>query len=313
MARSYKRDSNGRFAGGGGSSGGRSRPAAKSVSRGTNRLTRDNAGKITGTGNGATARGGRLRTAAGNQRATQTARIKGSPSGVMKGRVARNPVAMGKAGAGKAAKPYGRGVDAAKAERITGRLQRSPNYQAKTKRLRYAKEAVGVKTRQRAADFLSKQAGLQKTGTSMGRTQWKAPDGMTRGQMMQNIAAGIPKQAKRSTARTGNKAIVTRAAKREQKIAEKANPPRVSYMHGGDKPKSPAPTGLSQRYSGATGRGSKALATAASRQRSRRGVAQSLAGTGRLMSPAARISRGRASQTNIFGGRSTAYGKLRRR
>jgi len=77
MARTYKRDSIGRFAGGGGSSGGGGgkRPAAKSVSRGVNRLTRDNAGKITSVGGtGATARGGRLKTAAGNKRATVTAK-----------------------------------------------------------------------------------------------------------------------------------------------------------------------------------------------------------------------------------------------
>lgn len=79
MARTYKRDSNGRFAGGGGGSSGGGkgkRPAAKRVQRGTNRLTRDNSGRITGVGgNGATARGGRIRTAAGNLRATTTVKI----------------------------------------------------------------------------------------------------------------------------------------------------------------------------------------------------------------------------------------------
>lgn len=76
MARTYKRDSNGRFASTGGARSGR--PAAKPVSRGKNRITRDNAGRITSVGGeGATARGGRLRTAAGNKRAVQTARIKG--------------------------------------------------------------------------------------------------------------------------------------------------------------------------------------------------------------------------------------------
>ena len=80
MARTYKRDGNGRFTGGGGGSsgGGSKRPAAKTVSRGVNRLTRDNAGKITSVGgSGATARGGRLKTASGNQRATQTAKVSG--------------------------------------------------------------------------------------------------------------------------------------------------------------------------------------------------------------------------------------------
>lgn len=85
MARTYKRDSRGRFAGGGGGSsrgGGR-----KPLQRGTNRLTRDNAGRITSVGgDGATARGGRLRTASGNKRATVTARgvKRASPSGAIR-------------------------------------------------------------------------------------------------------------------------------------------------------------------------------------------------------------------------------------
>ena len=102
MARTYKRDGNGRFAGGGGSSGGGGgkRPAAKSVSRGVNRLTRDNAGKITSVGGeGATARGGRLKTAAGNKRAMQTAKVSGGrPAGTMKGKIKRDPGAAGKIG-----------------------------------------------------------------------------------------------------------------------------------------------------------------------------------------------------------------------
>ena len=91
MARKYKRDSNGRFAGGGGGSsgGGSKRPAAKTVSRGVNRLTRDNAGKITSVGGtGATARGGRLKTAAGNKRAMQTAKVSG---GRAKGTISKKP------------------------------------------------------------------------------------------------------------------------------------------------------------------------------------------------------------------------------
>ncbi len=63
MARVYHRDANGRFASGGGGSS--ARPARKAApTRAGNRINRDNAGKITGVGNdGATARGGRLRTA----------------------------------------------------------------------------------------------------------------------------------------------------------------------------------------------------------------------------------------------------------
>jgi len=73
--RTYKRDANGRFASTGG--GGSKRPAAKRVAKGPNKVTRDNAGRITSVGgDGATMRGGRLRTAGGKLRATQTARVK---------------------------------------------------------------------------------------------------------------------------------------------------------------------------------------------------------------------------------------------
>lgn len=55
------------------------------MQRGTNRLTRDNAGRITSVGgDGATARGGRLRTASGKQRATVTAKgIGKAPAGTV--------------------------------------------------------------------------------------------------------------------------------------------------------------------------------------------------------------------------------------
>lgn len=77
MARRYSRDNRGRFAGGGSSSGG--------------------GGKV-----GATARGGRLRTAAGNKRATQTTKAAAAkPSGTVAGKAKRNPAAAGKIGAAK--------------------------------------------------------------------------------------------------------------------------------------------------------------------------------------------------------------------
>jgi hypothetical protein len=79
MARRYSRDNRGRFASGGSSSGG--------------------GGKV-----GATARGGRLRTAVGNKRATQTTKAAAAkPSGTVAGKVKRNPAAAGKIG--KQAKP----------------------------------------------------------------------------------------------------------------------------------------------------------------------------------------------------------------
>ena len=80
MARRYSRDNRGRFASGGSSSGG--------------------GGKV-----GATARGGRLRTAPGNKRATQTTKAAAAkPSGTVAGKVKRNPAAAGKIGVAKPAK-----------------------------------------------------------------------------------------------------------------------------------------------------------------------------------------------------------------
>ena len=88
---SYVRDTRGRFASTPGGGAPR-RPPAKKASRSTNRLTRDNSGRITGVGgNGATARGGRLRTGAGKLRARQTmaALSNGRMASVPKGTIGR--------------------------------------------------------------------------------------------------------------------------------------------------------------------------------------------------------------------------------
>lgn len=63
------------------------------------RYSRDNRGRFASTGSGATARGGRLKTAAGNKRATVTAKVSGgAPAGTIKGKVKRDPGAMSKVG-----------------------------------------------------------------------------------------------------------------------------------------------------------------------------------------------------------------------
>jgi hypothetical protein len=68
------------------------------------RYSRDNKGRFASSGTGATARGGRLRTAAGNKRATQTTKAAAAkPSGTVAGKVKRNPAAAGKIGKAKAA------------------------------------------------------------------------------------------------------------------------------------------------------------------------------------------------------------------
>jgi hypothetical protein len=71
------------------------------------RYSRDNRGRFAGAGTGATARGGRLKTAAGNKRAMQTAKVSGgSPAGTIKGKIKRDPGAAGKVG--QQAKPASR-------------------------------------------------------------------------------------------------------------------------------------------------------------------------------------------------------------
>ena len=68
------------------------------------KYSRDNRGRFAGGGGGATARGGRLRTAAGNKRKTQTMQAVGAnAAGTIKGKVKRDPGAAGKIGQGKTA------------------------------------------------------------------------------------------------------------------------------------------------------------------------------------------------------------------
>jgi hypothetical protein len=66
------------------------------------RYARDNRGRFAPKGTGATARGGRLRTAAGNKRKTQTTQLSTPKrSGAIKGKVKRDPSVMQKAGQAK--------------------------------------------------------------------------------------------------------------------------------------------------------------------------------------------------------------------
>jgi hypothetical protein len=128
MARRYSRDNRGRFASGGSSSGG--------------------GGKV-----GATARGGRLRTAAGNKRATQSTKAApAKPSGTMAGKVKRNPTAASKIGAAKPAKSKRVLVKAnARPENLFSRATKStPGYgtdaKANVANARKTAEAAGAKT-----------------------------------------------------------------------------------------------------------------------------------------------------------------------
>lgn len=91
---------------------------AKRGGRSGRRYARDNRGRFATTG--ATARGGRLKTAGGKKRATQTVKAKagGKPAGAIKGKIKRGPGAAGRAGkvtannaraTGKLARPVAKG------------------------------------------------------------------------------------------------------------------------------------------------------------------------------------------------------------
>lgn len=133
MARTYKRDALGRFAGGGGGGG---RPKARSVSKGANRLTRDNSGRITSVGgSGATARGGRLKTASGNQRATQLDRLKGRIAGT-----------VGKARGGARMKSAGLNKDGMAVFKSTGKPAKTYRIpQQNTQKAKVAPPSMGQK------------------------------------------------------------------------------------------------------------------------------------------------------------------------
>jgi len=198
MARTYKRDKNGRFAGGGGGGGGK--PAARGISRGTNRLTRDNSGKITGVGgSGATARGGRLATAKGNKRATQTAKIAsgraggtvGKPKGLKPGAITGKvkPSAAQSRASELRAKPAankasGR-ITPDKVSRVTGRVNAvTANASSKQGIKRLNATEVGV----RAKAFLTRKAG----GMS-------GMVGKTYAQQQAAVAAGLKNPTRYST------------------------------------------------------------------------------------------------------------------
>lgn len=74
------------------------------------RYVRDNRGRFASKGAGATARGGRLRTASGKKRATQTMKASGGKStGTIKGKIKRDPAAASKIGKSASATKSKRG------------------------------------------------------------------------------------------------------------------------------------------------------------------------------------------------------------
>ena len=183
------------------------------------RYARDNSGRFASAGTGATARGGRLRTAAGNKRATVTTKASGgSPAGTMKGKVKRDPGAAGKAGRIKtaAAKPAAGSLAANKIEMAKGRASvMQGRKDAQNQRLREVNAKIKEAGPNAGAYRLEKlqiQNRLQETRSNLGQAQAaRRPD---------RAEANIPMRGARGKALD---AEITRNVKAQKAAARAAN------------------------------------------------------------------------------------------
>jgi len=92
----------------------------------TRKYTRDNNGRFASTGTGATARGGRLLTAKGNKRKTQTMEAGGAKAaGTIKGKLKRDPGAASKVAQRKAAAPSTKAKSPKFVTEQSGRVRRA--------------------------------------------------------------------------------------------------------------------------------------------------------------------------------------------
>jgi len=138
------------------------------------KYARDNRGRFASRGGGATARGGRLKTASGKKRATQTMQAGGAKSsGAIKGRVKRDPSAAGKIGKASTSAPKTSRrkavgtISEAKAGRIISRIDANrPGLRKATGSAR--KTANSIRTQRKATDFaLAAGARARKQGKNI--------------------------------------------------------------------------------------------------------------------------------------------------
>lgn len=127
----------------------------------TRKYRRDNLGRFAGGGGGATARGGRLRTATGKKRATKTMKASGpAMGGAVKGKVRRDLGAMAKAGK-EAPSPQRLAPKTAKAptkrkDGVLGGMRRDVILSDGNQRIRYRNTKGGgtlVESKVKAVDF----------------------------------------------------------------------------------------------------------------------------------------------------------------
>ena len=186
------------------------------------RYARDNSGRFVSAGTGATARGGRLKTAAGNKRAMQTAKVSGgSQAGTMKGKVKRDPGAANKAERIKpaAAKPAAGSLAANRIEMAKGRASvMQDRKDAQNQQLREINAKIREAGPNAGAYRLQKlqiQSRLQETRGSLGQAQAaRRPD---------RAEANIPMRGARGKALD---AEITRNVKAQKAASRAANKTR---------------------------------------------------------------------------------------
>jgi len=202
------------------------------------RYARDNRGRFAPKGTGATARGGRLKTARGSKRQTQTMQSSAAPrAGAIRGKVKRDPSAAGKIGK---AKPVARRPDQAEVNikgRFTGQagkrfdasIDRAVKEVQASERARLMKPKAQVRGERAAAAEAKRQAAAAKpkrtrTPDSLRMSRAKQIE-KRRGMNISNPAAWRPESAGRMAA---NAARTQERAMAFYKGAASAKPPKGS-------------------------------------------------------------------------------------
>jgi hypothetical protein len=174
------------------------------------KYTRDNNGRFASTGTGATARGGRLKTASGNKRKTQTIKAGGAKAAsTIKGKLKRDPGAAGKIGAAKPTSRKDQLAAGAKkrnaqADRIDAKVKKlEGEYRSKdaafyTQGVKpagrdrmIAKSQQAAQLREQSAALRSKAANAERMSSKIKNKPTKSSGGNARlGRAIKNEAAG---------------------------------------------------------------------------------------------------------------------------
>jgi hypothetical protein len=198
---------------------------AKRGGRSGRKYVRDNRGRFSSTG--ATARGGRLKTASGKKRAAQTVKAKtgGKPSGAIKGKIKRDPGAAKPAAAKRKATPNSK----------TDYTRELLGLKRKTTRLSgtdYVREIGRAKGNKRIKNLNQqiKEAGPNAAGLRLEKLKVQTRMGNKPRQRAQPTAKQLAKEASRNDAIRKRSAELRAQSARlaEAKVTRPAKPKRRS-------------------------------------------------------------------------------------